>query len=168
MRFPHERQGARQSGLWLPPGCDRRKAGPRERGLRQGRRTLRPDERPHVGRPAPAVEGRFRRSCCRRPEAAQDFAVLDVAGGTGDIAFRIARAGGSRHAHHRCRYLARNDRRGAKRARRTRASGDNATSPSAMPRRCAFPDKSFDAYTIAFGIRNVTHIDKALARPIAC
>ena len=25
-----------------------------------------------------------------------------------------------------------------------------------------FPDKSFDAYTIAFGIRNVTHIDKAL------
>jgi demethylmenaquinone methyltransferase/2-methoxy-6-polyprenyl-1,4-benzoquinol methylase len=27
----------------------------------------------------------------------------------------------------------------------------------------AFPDKTFDAYTIAFGIRNVTHIDKALA-----
>ena len=25
-----------------------------------------------------------------------------------------------------------------------------------------FPDKSFDAYTIGFGIRNVTHIDKAL------
>ena len=27
----------------------------------------------------------------------------------------------------------------------------------------AFPDKSFDAYTIAFGIRNVTHIDRALS-----
>jgi demethylmenaquinone methyltransferase/2-methoxy-6-polyprenyl-1,4-benzoquinol methylase len=26
-----------------------------------------------------------------------------------------------------------------------------------------FPSKSFDAYTIAFGIRNVTHIDRALA-----
>jgi demethylmenaquinone methyltransferase/2-methoxy-6-polyprenyl-1,4-benzoquinol methylase len=26
-----------------------------------------------------------------------------------------------------------------------------------------FPDRSFDAYTIAFGIRNVTHLDKALA-----
>jgi demethylmenaquinone methyltransferase/2-methoxy-6-polyprenyl-1,4-benzoquinol methylase len=25
-----------------------------------------------------------------------------------------------------------------------------------------FPDRSFDAYTIAFGIRNVTHIDAAL------
>src|SRR3546814_8848157 len=27
----------------------------------------------------------------------------------------------------------------------------------------SFPDCFFDAYTIAFGIRNVTHIDKALA-----
>ena len=27
----------------------------------------------------------------------------------------------------------------------------------------AFPDRSFDAYTIAFGIRNVTHIDRALS-----
>ena len=27
----------------------------------------------------------------------------------------------------------------------------------------AFPGRTFDAYTIAFGIRNVTHIDKALA-----
>src|SRR4029077_7108268 len=26
-----------------------------------------------------------------------------------------------------------------------------------------FPDKAFDAYAIAFGIRNVTHIDRALA-----
>ena len=26
-----------------------------------------------------------------------------------------------------------------------------------------FPDMSFDAYTIAFGLRNVTHIDRALA-----
>ncbi len=32
-----------------------------------------------------------------------------------------------------------------------------------MPRALPFPDNSFDAYTIAFGIRNVTHIDKALA-----
>src|SRR5919206_1558415 len=26
-----------------------------------------------------------------------------------------------------------------------------------------FPDRSFDAYTVAFGIRNVTHIDRVLA-----
>ena len=31
-----------------------------------------------------------------------------------------------------------------------------------MPRRLPWPDKFFDAYTIAFGIRNVTDIPKAL------
>jgi demethylmenaquinone methyltransferase/2-methoxy-6-polyprenyl-1,4-benzoquinol methylase len=31
-----------------------------------------------------------------------------------------------------------------------------------------FPDRFFDAYTIAFGIRNVTRIDKAWPRPTAC
>src|SRR5690606_40455195 len=30
----------------------------------------------------------------------------------------------------------------------------------------SYPDRSFDAYTIAFGIRNVTHIDRALAEPL--
>ena len=33
----------------------------------------------------------------------------------------------------------------------------------ATPKPCPSPDRSFDAYTIAFGIRNVTHIDRALA-----
>ena len=32
-----------------------------------------------------------------------------------------------------------------------------------MPRRCLCPINCVDAYTIAFGLRNVTHIDKALA-----
>ena len=31
-----------------------------------------------------------------------------------------------------------------------------------------FPDRSFDGYTIAFGLRNVTDIDKALSEAIAC
>ena len=31
-----------------------------------------------------------------------------------------------------------------------------------MPRLCPFPTQSFDAYTIAFGMRNLTHIDAAL------
>ena len=31
-----------------------------------------------------------------------------------------------------------------------------------------FADGSFDAYTIAFGIRNVPRIDVALAEAIAC
>ena len=36
-------------------------------------------------------------------------------------------------------------------------------SSRATPRRCTFADKSFDAYTIAFGIRNVPRIEAALA-----
>ena len=32
-----------------------------------------------------------------------------------------------------------------------------------MPRHCRFPTSSFDAFTIAFGIRNVPRIDVALA-----
>ena len=47
------------------------------------------DERPDVGRHAPAVEGPLRRS----GEAARRRAILDMAGGTGDIAFRMARRG---------------------------------------------------------------------------
>ena len=39
------------------------------------------------------------------PRKPTPFEVLDVAGGTGDIAFRIARAGG-RARHHGCRYFA--------------------------------------------------------------
>jgi demethylmenaquinone methyltransferase/2-methoxy-6-polyprenyl-1,4-benzoquinol methylase len=37
----------------------------------------------------------------------------------------------------------------------------SAISPLAMPG--AGLDKSFDAYTVAFGIRNVTRIDRALS-----
>ena len=42
----------------------RRQARPGERGLCQGRAPLRPDERPDVGRPAPAVEKRPRGLAC--------------------------------------------------------------------------------------------------------
>jgi demethylmenaquinone methyltransferase/2-methoxy-6-polyprenyl-1,4-benzoquinol methylase len=40
---------------------------------------------------------------------------------------------------------------------------DRVTFTIANAEALPFPDKTFDAYTIAFGIRNVTHIDKALA-----
>ena len=49
--------------------------------------------------------------------------------------------------------------------RRVRAAGleHRITFAQGNAEALAFPDRSFDAYTIAFGIRNVTHIDKALA-----
>jgi len=90
--------------------------------------------------------------------------VLDIAGGTGDIAFRIAdmaRARGGEAAITVCDINA--DMLGEG-VRRAEAKGELAIEwicgdAEALP----IPDASMDAYTIAFGIRNVTHIDRALA-----
>lgn len=85
--------------------------------------------------------------------------LLDVAGGTGDIAFRYKKKTGSKvtvcdlnqamltEGKHRSVDL--NLWQGIE-----WVCGNAETLP--------FPDQSFDYYTIAFGIRNVTHIDKAL------
>ena len=84
-------------------------------------------------------------------------AILDMAGGTGDIAFRLARAGAEvTVADINPEMLA----VGMERAKQRGIPGlawaeENAEALS-------FPDRSFDAYTIAFGIRNVTDIPAAL------
>ena len=94
----------------------------------------------------------------RRVKPQPGEAILDMAGGTGDIAFRIAERGAQvTVADINPEMLA----VGRERAKRRGIEGllwaeENAEALS-------FPDQTFDAYTIAFGIRNVTHIDKALA-----
>ena len=96
------------------------------------------------------------------PKTAHAFKVLDVAGGTGDIAFRIAAAGGS-GTHVTVADISENMvREGARRAS-TEKSGGKCSFTVGNAEHLAFPDSSFDAYTISFGIRNVTHIDRALA-----
>src|SRR5690348_2496362 len=83
--------------------------------------------------------------------------ILDMAGGTGDVAFRMARRGA------RVTVADINPDMlevGKERARARDLTGlswnvENAESLS-------FADKSFDAYTIVFGIRNVTDIPAAL------
>jgi demethylmenaquinone methyltransferase/2-methoxy-6-polyprenyl-1,4-benzoquinol methylase len=96
------------------------------------------------------------------PKGNHPFALLDVAGGTGDIAFRVVDAGGAgtqgtvvdinagmlKAGRERAAQLHRDDR--------VHFVEGNA---EALP----FPDKSFDAVTIAFGIRNVPRIPQALA-----
>ena len=95
------------------------------------------------------------------PPKNRPFNGLDVAGGTGDIAFRILDAGGPQTrmtiADISPHMVAEGKKRGEKEGRPGRCTFTVGNAEV-----LAFPDNSFDAYTIAFGIRNVTHIDKAL------
>jgi demethylmenaquinone methyltransferase / 2-methoxy-6-polyprenyl-1,4-benzoquinol methylase len=97
-----------------------------------------------------------------RPSRTQRFRHLDVAGGTGDIAFRVAEAGGPRTEvtvlDINAGMLEQGQRRAA--ARRLAAK---LTFVEANAEVLPFDAASFDAYTIAFGIRNVPRIDAALA-----
>jgi demethylmenaquinone methyltransferase/2-methoxy-6-polyprenyl-1,4-benzoquinol methylase len=90
-------------------------------------------------------------------------AYLDVAGGTGDIAFRItdmARKRGGEAAITVCDINADMLGEGVCRARTKSEPAIQWVCGDAE--KLPIPDASMDAYTIAFGIRNVTHIDAAL------
>lgn len=95
------------------------------------------------------------------PMSEQRFELIDVAGGTADIALRMLRKGGPG-----CRAVVCDISPEMLRAGRSKVEAEGRShqvvlvqgNAEALP----FPDKSFDAYTIAFGIRNVTHIDVAL------
>lgn len=84
--------------------------------------------------------------------------ILDMAGGTGDIAFRLAAKGAQvTVADINPEMLQVGMERASKRGIDTLLwAEENAETLS-------FGDRTFDAYTIAFGIRNVTHIQDALA-----
>lgn len=85
-------------------------------------------------------------------------AILDMAGGTGDIAFRM---------HAKGAHVTVSDINpemlavGMERAEKKSLTGLSWSEQNAET--LDFSDRQFDAYTIAFGIRNVTHIAKALA-----
>jgi len=94
----------------------------------------------------------------RRARPRSGERILDVAGGTGDVAFRLARRGAQvTVADVNPDMLA----IGIERARKRGLDGLAWAEENAE--RLSFPDASFDACTIAFGIRNVTDIAAALA-----
>jgi demethylmenaquinone methyltransferase/2-methoxy-6-polyprenyl-1,4-benzoquinol methylase len=97
-----------------------------------------------------------------RPPRMRPFAHIDVAGGTGDVATRVADAGGPLtevtvvDVNEKMLGVA------AKKAAR-RSSPGRVTFVTANAEALPLQDLSFDAYTIAFGIRNVPRIDRALS-----
>ena len=94
----------------------------------------------------------------RRVKPREGESILDMAGGTGDIAFRMAPSGAAITVAD-----INQDMLDVGVERAMDRSLDGLVWSCQNAEELAFPDRAFDAYTIAFGIRNVTHIDKALA-----
>ena len=94
----------------------------------------------------------------RRVKPRPGEAILDMAGGTGDIAFRMASRGAVVTVSD-----INQDMLDVGIERAMERGFDDLVWSRQDAEELTFPDRFFDAYTIAFGIRNVTHIDKALA-----
>jgi demethylmenaquinone methyltransferase/2-methoxy-6-polyprenyl-1,4-benzoquinol methylase len=96
------------------------------------------------------------------PPKTRPFALLDIAGGTGDVAFRVIDSGGPDTRATVCDINA--DMLDVGRGRAAaRALEGTVTFAEANAESLPFADRSFDAVTIAFGIRNVPRIGHALA-----
>lgn len=110
------------------------------------------------------------------PPKNRPFVLLDAAGGTGDIALRVIAAGGAQTRAIVCDINPDMIAVGRERAGRRVAGSFNPRAPEeqaeienritfteANAEALPFADRTFDAVTIAFGIRNVTRIESALS-----
>jgi demethylmenaquinone methyltransferase/2-methoxy-6-polyprenyl-1,4-benzoquinol methylase len=95
------------------------------------------------------------------PPRTRPFRHLDVAGGTGDVAFRVLEAGGPQ-AHVTVLDI-NGDMLGVGRERAGARFRGRIDFVEANAEALPFPERAYDAYTIAFGIRNVPRIEAALA-----
>ena len=96
------------------------------------------------------------------PKSSKPFALLDLAGGTGDVAFRVVAAGGSGTRVTVCDINAEMLTVGHERAEQ-RGLDDVVTFEQGNAEELPYPDRSFDCVTIAFGIRNVPRVERALS-----
>jgi len=94
----------------------------------------------------------------RRVKPREGECILDMAGGTGDIAFRMAKLGAAVTVSD-----INQDMLDVGIERAMERGFDDLVWSRQNAEELSFPDRFFDAYTIAFGIRNVTRIDAALA-----
>jgi len=96
------------------------------------------------------------------PKGDTQFELIDVAGGTADVAIRCLRGSGAATQAVVCDI---SPEMLAVGARKVRDAGLGARIALAVgnAEMLPFAARRFDAYTIAFGIRNVTHLDRALA-----
>jgi demethylmenaquinone methyltransferase/2-methoxy-6-polyprenyl-1,4-benzoquinol methylase len=93
------------------------------------------------------------------PKSAVPYALLDVAGGTGDVASRVLETSGPGTRAVICDISLEMMQTG----RARNGEGERLAFVRGNAEALPFDDKSFDAYTIAFGMRNLTHLDAALA-----
>ncbi|TKB20641.1 MAG: bifunctional demethylmenaquinone methyltransferase/2-methoxy-6-polyprenyl-1,4-benzoquinol methylase UbiE [Mesorhizobium sp.] len=96
------------------------------------------------------------------PPKRPGWKVLDVAGGTGDIAFRIIEAS-QRQAHATVLDINGSMLEVGRDRADKKGLSENTVFVEANAEALPFEDETFDAYTIAFGIRNVPRIDVALS-----
>lgn len=101
----------------------------------------------------------WKRAFVRRIRPRAHHRILDVAGGTGDISFLM-------HAASKANITVSDINPEMLKVGQSRAIGrgllNELTWIEANAEELPFADNSFDIYTIAFGLRNVTHIDQAL------
>jgi demethylmenaquinone methyltransferase/2-methoxy-6-polyprenyl-1,4-benzoquinol methylase len=97
------------------------------------------------------------------PPKNRPFAMLDIAGGTGDIALRVIEAGGAQTRAIVCDINPGMLAIGRSRvASRSAATSSAVTFTEANAEALPFADRSFDAAAIAFGIRNMPRIETVL------
>jgi len=94
------------------------------------------------------------------PKGKRPFNLLDIAGGTGDIALRVLKAGGSGT---RATVVDINREMLAVGRERTASLKAEIAFTEGNAEALPFADRAYDAVTIAFGIRNVPRIEAALS-----
>lgn len=97
----------------------------------------------------------------------KDTKLLDCAGGTGDIAFRFLEYVKNGKCDENCHVVLCDINKnmldvGLERSKKLGYDPKLLSFQEANAENLPFEDNSFDAYTIAFGLRNITHQDQAL------